>query len=180
MLFGAIAVPDDVNRTLDGRYIIVDGRRWRASDPSIPDTLRSELVSELMSARRSVGAAKRSGDVDQERSARRRVSDAKVALGERGRAWWDPPEAAALERRAEATMRVLLRHRSEDSSICPSEVARITHFADWRNDLAAVHRMVTASMSRDEVVLTRGSDRVESFEGGPVRLRRGPAFPDPS
>lgn len=173
-------VSGDVNRTPDGRYIVVDGRRWRASDPSIPDTLRAELVSELMNARRTVGAAKRSGDRDLERSARRRVSDAKVALGERGRPWWESLDEAAFEHRSEATMRALLRHRSEDRSICPSEIARSVHFADWRNGLASVRRVVIASMERDEVVLTRGIDRVESFEGGPVRLRRGPTFPDPN
>lgn len=173
-------VTDDVNRTPDGRYIVVDGRRWRASDPSIPHALRAELVSELMSARRAVGVAKRSGDSELERSARRRVSDAKVALGERGRPWWDSPDAAAFEHRAEAAMRALLRNRSENSSICPSDVARIVHFADWRHELPVVHRAVAASMSRGEVVFTRGSNRVESFEGGPVRLRRGPIFPDPS
>lgn len=33
------------------------GRRWRASDPSIPPALRQELVDELMDARRAAGAA---------------------------------------------------------------------------------------------------------------------------
>lgn len=28
---------DGVERTDDGRYIVVKGRRWRASDPSIPE-----------------------------------------------------------------------------------------------------------------------------------------------
>ncbi|WP_226902050.1 ParB/Srx family N-terminal domain-containing protein [Phycicoccus mangrovi] len=27
---------DDVERTHDGRYVVVDGRRWRATDPGIP------------------------------------------------------------------------------------------------------------------------------------------------
>lgn len=63
-------------RTTDGHHVIVDGRTWRATDPRIPDGLRHELVDELMSARRAVKA----GDPD----ARARVSDAKVALGERG------------------------------------------------------------------------------------------------
>lgn len=40
--------------TPDGHYIIVNGRRWRTSDPSIPDALRAELVAELMRARREV------------------------------------------------------------------------------------------------------------------------------
>ena len=40
--------------TADGRYIVVDGRRWRATDPAIPESLRRQLVDELMDARRAV------------------------------------------------------------------------------------------------------------------------------
>ena len=72
------------------------------------------------------------------------------------------------------------QNRSADSSICPSEVARIVRFGDWRNVLGVVRQMASASVSCGEVVLTRGHDCVESFEGGPVRLRRGPGFPDPT
>ncbi len=66
---------------------MVDGRRWRASDPSLPEARRAELVRELMSARSSVGWAKRRGDAAAERAARDRVHAAKVALGERGPKW---------------------------------------------------------------------------------------------
>ena len=76
-------------RTPDGRYVIVDGRRWRASDPSLPEKRRNELVRELMSARSSVGWAKRKKDEEAERRARDRVHAAKVALGERGPRWWE-------------------------------------------------------------------------------------------
>jgi len=41
-----------------------------------------------MSARSSVGWAKRRGDKEAERAARDRVHAAKVALGERGPKWW--------------------------------------------------------------------------------------------
>jgi hypothetical protein len=75
-------------RTADGHYVVIDGRRWRATDPDLPEPRRRELVSELMSARRAVGAAKRSGDSVAERAARDRVQAAKVALGERGTPWW--------------------------------------------------------------------------------------------
>lgn len=78
-------------RTPDGRYVIIDGRRWRATDPSIPEERRQELVHELMSARRAVGAAKRKDDAEAERAARARVHAAKVALGERGPKWWERP-----------------------------------------------------------------------------------------
>ncbi len=73
----------------DERYIVIDGRRWRRSDPALPEERRQELVSELMSARSAVGWAKRKGDKDAERAARDRVHAAKVALGERGPKWWD-------------------------------------------------------------------------------------------
>lgn len=76
-------------RTPDCRYVIIDGRRWRASDPGLPEERRSELVRELMSARSAVGWAKRRQDAEAERAARGRVHAAKVALGERGPKWWD-------------------------------------------------------------------------------------------
>lgn len=84
-------------RTPDGRYIIVNGRRWRASDPNLPPDRRQELVAALMQARRDVARAKRLSDAELERDARRRVHAAKVALGERGQPWWErnPPEASA-------------------------------------------------------------------------------------
>jgi hypothetical protein len=30
-------------RTTDGRWIVVDGRRWRATDPAVPDDVRARL-----------------------------------------------------------------------------------------------------------------------------------------
>jgi hypothetical protein len=75
-------------RTPDGHYVVIDGRRWRASDPSLSVEDRAALVRELMSARSAVGHAKRRGDAVAERAARDRVHAAKVALGERGPAWW--------------------------------------------------------------------------------------------
>lgn len=41
-----------------------------------------------MQARRDVGAALKSGDEGSEKSARARVHEAKIALGERGPVWW--------------------------------------------------------------------------------------------
>jgi hypothetical protein len=73
----------------EDRWIVIDGRRWRRSDPSLPEERRQELVRELMSARSSVGWAKRRGDAVAERAARDRVHAAKVALGERGPKWWE-------------------------------------------------------------------------------------------
>jgi hypothetical protein len=83
----------EVERTEDGRYIVVNGRRWRASDPGLSPERRQELVNELMAARRAVGAAKRTGDAEAERAARSQVNDAKVKLGERGTPWWESPRS---------------------------------------------------------------------------------------
>ncbi len=75
-------------RTEDGRYVVINGKKWRASDPRLSEERRAELVLALMDARRAVKAAKRSGDEEGLGEARRRVHEAKVALGERGEAWW--------------------------------------------------------------------------------------------
>jgi transcription elongation GreA/GreB family factor len=80
-------------RTPDGRYIIVNGRKWRASDPGLSPERRQSLVDDLMDARRAVKAAKQTGDEDAEREARARVHRAKVDLGERGAPWWEQPRS---------------------------------------------------------------------------------------
>ena len=79
----------DPEQTADGRYVIIDGRRWRATDPDIPDDVAADLRRELMTARRAVGTALRGDDRDAERRARDRVQQVKVALGERGTPWWE-------------------------------------------------------------------------------------------
>ena len=76
------------SRTPDGRYIIVRGRLWRASNPHLPAGERERLVRELMAARSAVGRARRAGDRDALADAGRRVDAAKVGLGERGPVWW--------------------------------------------------------------------------------------------
>ena len=65
------------------------GRLWRAANPNLPESEREALVHDLMVARHAVGAAKRACDEAAEKSARKRVHAAKVALGERGPVWWD-------------------------------------------------------------------------------------------
>jgi uncharacterized lipoprotein YmbA len=78
-----------VEKTPDGHHVLIDGRRWRATDPNIPEELRQQLVNELMRARRDVGRALRAGDAEAVSEARSRVHACKVALGERGAKWWD-------------------------------------------------------------------------------------------
>jgi len=87
--------------TPDGRYIVVDGRLWRASDPKLPEAVRQRLVDELMVARRAVGSALKAGDREALRLARADVQAAKEALGERGPVWWDDG-APDLNRRSVA------------------------------------------------------------------------------
>ncbi len=79
---------EEPERTPDGRYLVLRGRLWRAGDPNLPAQERSRWVSELMSARRAVGAGLRAKDAAAVKAARSRVHAAKVALGERGPVWW--------------------------------------------------------------------------------------------
>lgn len=107
-------MPDDDRKsdhhpvTPDGRYFVVRGRLWRMSDPSLPDTRRTELVAALMDARRRVALANRLDDADAKRAARAAIDSAKRELGERGPAWWTDG-APDLNRR----------------------MARTTIYADW-------------------------------------------------
>jgi hypothetical protein len=74
--------------TPDGRYLVVRGRLWRAANPDLDPELHSKLVGDLMDARRAVKAAGRMNDRERMTVARSAVNAAKVALGERGPAWW--------------------------------------------------------------------------------------------
>lgn len=97
-----------VEHTDDGHYVVIDGRRWRATDPLIPEDDASVLRRWLMAARRDVGTAKRADDADGEAAARTRVHAAKTALGERGTAWWEQSEAERRDRWTEGV------HRARD------------------------------------------------------------------
>jgi hypothetical protein len=85
-------------RTPDGRWIVVDGRRWRAADPALPDDVRARLLHHLGVARSGVRAARAAGDDAALAAARARVGLAKTGLGERGPAWWDQDDAARRAR----------------------------------------------------------------------------------
>jgi hypothetical protein len=74
--------------TPDGRYFVVRGRLWRRTNPNLPAEKRELLVRELMSARRAVKAALKSGKPDELALARKAVDSVKVSLGERGPVWW--------------------------------------------------------------------------------------------
>lgn len=74
--------------TPDGRYLVVRGRLWRASNPALSRERREALVDALMDARRAVKIALGSGDEAALARARAGVDDAKTGLGERGPVWW--------------------------------------------------------------------------------------------
>ena len=69
------------------RYLVVDGRRWRRQDPSLPDDVASRLRSHLGRGRSEVGRRKRAGE--DLAPAREVVDLAKHGLGERGTPWWE-------------------------------------------------------------------------------------------
>ena len=84
------------------RYLVVDGRRWRRSDPSLPPEVEEQLLHHLGRGRSGVRTAKRTGDEAAVAAARRLVQLAKVGLGERGEPWWEQSEAARERRWTEA------------------------------------------------------------------------------
>lgn len=171
----------------DDRYLVIDGRRWRKSDPTIPEKLRSELVHELMAARRAVSAAKRAASAAAETAARARVQDAKLALGERGHPYWRAPNEAALRTRAAASMRALLRHRTSRAAerghdraptICPSDVSRTIGGENWRACMQLVRDVAAELVSRGELrVLQRGREITIGQARGPIRLALNHAAP---
>ena len=160
----------DVTRSSDGRHIIVAGRRWRATDPSIPEPLRVELVAELMDARRAVHRDRSNPDLVVQ--ARARVSHAKHALGERGEAWWVEPTAAGLERRVRSAILALTTKRGPDKTICPSEVARVVASPDWRPAMDRVRDVATEMAADGDVVITASGSPVDLHAdfGGPIRI----------
>ena len=159
--------------TTDARWIVVGGRRWRATDPEIPDAFRAELVDELMSARRAVGAAGRAGNDVDVASARARVNDAKVALGERGEPWWEYPSDRGRRDRIGATMRALARHRGPDRTICPSDVARAIGGTQWRAMMPLVRAVASELAVAGGVEVLQKSVVVDPAGSwsGPIRIR---------
>jgi hypothetical protein len=86
------------HRTPDGRWIVVEGRRWRAADPELPEQVRARLLHHLGTAQSAVRAAKRTDDDAAMTAARVRVEAAKRGLGERGTPWWEQDSDARRER----------------------------------------------------------------------------------
>ena len=92
----------DSEATDDERWLVVNGRRWRRTDPSLPEDIVAALKSHLGRGRSGVRTAKKDGDDDAVAAARQRVGLAKHGLGERGPYWWDDAPADRLGRAREA------------------------------------------------------------------------------
>ena len=83
----------------DERWLVVGGRRWRRTDPTIPAAELARLKSHLGRGRSGVrNAQKEPADDGAVASARRRVQLAKVGLGERGTPWWEQEDDARRAR----------------------------------------------------------------------------------
>jgi hypothetical protein len=171
--------PERPAATEDGHHVVIGGRKWRATDPHIPAPFHRELVAELMDARRAVRGAGRVDDPSAERHARDRVRDAKIALGERGVPWWEAADDAARAARLEAVMRALLRHRKPESTICPSDAARVAGGPAWRDAMDAARKVAFELQARGVVDVRHAGRREASLDEvhGPLRIARGPRFP---
>jgi len=174
-------------RTPDGRYLIIDGRLWRASNPNLAEEERATRTKELMSARRMVAAALRSGDEDALRTARRRVNHAKQSLGERGPVWWDDgapdlnrrlvvntPYAdwhARIEQLEELIVQLLAERTT---SWCPSEIARRASPSGWRALMSDVRAAAAHLASSGIVAITQRGRAIapDAEPRGPIRIER--------
>ena len=76
-------------RTPDGRYLVVRGRLWRATNPHLPEQDKARWFASLMAAR---GQLRGKRSAEERAEARGAVDAAKVALGERGPVWWNDGE----------------------------------------------------------------------------------------
>jgi len=97
--------PSDGTEDAD-RWLVIDGRRWRRTDPALPEDVVAALKSHLGRARSGVRVAKRAGDEASLLVARARVGVAKAGLGERGPLWWDSDVASRIARAQEALVRL--------------------------------------------------------------------------
>lgn len=157
-------------------FMEIDGRRWRTTDPAIPEPFRAELVDELMRARRAVGVLKKAGDDDLLADARGQVHAAKVALGERGEPWWVEPSPDGRRERIEAAISALAGHRAPDGTICPSDAARAIGGSGWRDLVPEVRDVAREMMRAGQVQVTQKGTPldVDADWKGPVRIRLTP------
>jgi len=157
-------------------YGRIHGRRWRCTDPNIPETLRQELVNVLMQGRRELRVGKGLQVPDASHPARHKVHAAKVALGERGPQWWAPMSDSELDKRMKATLITLLTSRGADKTACPSEIVRATRGADWRPLLPVIRNLVFELAHVHQLRVLQKGKPVERNDRGPIRVAQGDLF----
>ena len=123
-----------------------------------------------MDARRAVGQHLRHEDEHAVATARERVGDAKVALGERGAPWWDKPTtqgrrlrltaAHCGSLRLTAAIRSLSRHRAP-KTMCPSDAARIVGGAAWRSHMTEARDVAAELAHRGELDVLQRNERID-------------------
>ncbi len=74
-----------------------------------------------------------------------------------------------------------LADRREDSSCCPSEIARSllpTSGERWRALMPRIRQVLAGLVDEERVVVTRDGQALSAdhFDGGPIRIRRGKQF----
>ncbi|KAK0736045.1 hypothetical protein B0T21DRAFT_173190 [Apiosordaria backusii] len=86
------------SKTDDGHYIIVNGRKWRATDPMAPSDVLAELKHFLAKGRS--GARRQNRDDSEKRQLSRKTTGlAKLGLGERGKPeWWNDTNEGRKQR----------------------------------------------------------------------------------
>ena len=124
-----------------------------------------------MNARRLVKEAKKEANEEALAQARRRVSDCKNALGERGPKWWEPLTQEEFEKRCKAAIFALLHHRGLDKTICPSEAAKITDGLNWRARMDSVRAVAYDLREAGHLEVTQKGEPVTPPTKGPIRLK---------
>ena len=100
------APPKQVDRTSDGHYIIVNGRKWRATDPAIPESELEELKHFLALGRSGSRKSKTKTENDI-KAAREYTGLAKLGLGERGQpVWWEDSSEGRKKRWSDALVQL--------------------------------------------------------------------------
>lgn len=85
-------------KTDDGHYIIVNGRKWRATDPLVPDNALAEL-KHFLAKGRSGARRQNKNDMQKLSLSRKTTGLAKLGLGERGKPeWWNDTDEGRKER----------------------------------------------------------------------------------
>ena len=86
-------MPDLSNTPDDDRFFLHSGRRWRKTDPTLPEDIKVRLMSHLGRGRSGVRNSAKGDDGAALPRARRTVQLAKEGLGERGKPWWEESDA---------------------------------------------------------------------------------------